>query len=461
VPDIYRMMKRQALLSGMLALVGACVVVKPGVLDAGGDDETGSNQDEGTPDEGSPDTGEEPDLPDPGPDPDPGPTDGDGCAEKLDILVVIDNSGSMGEEQTSLTGAFPSLIHGLDQAGVDWRLAVTTTDNSNIWCPEMTSSPESGRFVFSSCTTRLDDFVLGNDVDVKDLACNSVCNLEADQLEALPTTTADDPVAKPRPWLQREGGQLNLPDGIDAGEALRCLIPQGVNGCGFEQQLESMRLALARTSNANAPEGGFMRDDASLLVLLVSDETDCSVRPEHEEAVFSADGDRVFWTDPSASFPTSAVCWNAGIECSGDPSNYDDCVATNKNVMGQPSTPGQAVLFPVTRYTNTLEMIEDSKRAIDPGADVAVLAIAGVGADGTITYADVTDTDPTFQDSFGIGPGCTGPNPLDPGSPVTAVPPGRMREVAEQLSTEPFGSICGDDYEEFMLATLERFVGGC
>jgi hypothetical protein len=458
-------MKRQALLlTGTLALASACVVVKPGVLDAGEDDDTGgdpdddedSDEDDDGPDPS--DTGGTPDLPDPDPDPDP---DGDGCAQKLDILVVIDNSGSMGEEQRNMTDSFPLLVNGLDAAGVDWRLAVTTSDSGNMWCPAGTTSPEFGSFVFASCKSRLGDFLFGEDINVQDLACNNICNLDDEQLEALPTTTDDDPMAKPRPWLQREAGQLNLPVGVDAAEAIRCLVPQGINGCGFEQQLESMRSGLARTTNPNAPEAGFLRDDASLLVLLITDEVDCSVRPEFEQAVFAEDGTKAFWADPQAAFPTSAVCWNAGVECTGDPSDYDDCVPADKNVLGQPAEPPQAVLYPVSRYANTLAAIEQSKHAIDPGLDVAVLAISGVGLDGTITYADVGDTDPSFQDSFGIGPGCTAPNPLDPGEPVTAVPPVRVRAVAEALSTDPLSSICAENFDDFMLATLERFVGGC
>ncbi|HVH97667.1 MAG TPA: hypothetical protein VM869_03115 [Enhygromyxa sp.] len=458
-------MKSRALLGGLLALVGACVVQKPGVLDAGDDEDTGSEEEgDGDPDDGpvldeESDDGE-PDLPEPEPEPEPEPNDGDGCAEKLDILVVIDNSGSMGEEQRQLIDAFPLLMDGLDIAGVDWRLAFTTTDSGSMWCHPQGTTPEHGRFVFSSCQTRLGDFDFSGIVNVADLACNDVCDVSPEQLAALPTTTALDPIPEPRPWLQREAGQLNLEPGVDVGDAIRCLLPQGINGCGFEQQLESTRRALARTTNPNAPEAGFMRDDASLLVLLVTDEVDCSVQPQFEEAAFGADGDRVFWENPNASFPTSAVCWNAGVDCVGDPSGYDDCVAADKDLMGNPAAPVDAVLFSVSRYQNILTMIEQSKRSLDDGLDVAVLSIHGVGLDGTITYADVDATNPAFQENFGIGPGCTAV--LDPfGEPATAVPPVRIREVAEQLSSDPLSSICAASYDEFMLATLDRFVGSC
>src|SRR5262245_11439832 len=55
------------------------------------------------------------------------PTDpGPGC-QAIDVLFVIDNSGSMGQEQTNLIANFPAFISVLDQSGLDYRVAVTTT----------------------------------------------------------------------------------------------------------------------------------------------------------------------------------------------------------------------------------------------------------------------------------------------------------------------------------------------
>jgi hypothetical protein len=48
------------------------------------------------------------------------------CSE-MDILFVIDNSGSMGQEQTNLIANFPAFISVLDASGLNYRVAVTTT----------------------------------------------------------------------------------------------------------------------------------------------------------------------------------------------------------------------------------------------------------------------------------------------------------------------------------------------
>jgi hypothetical protein len=61
-------------------------------------------------------------------------------------------------------------------------------------------------------------------------------------------------------------------DGLAA--EFTCVATLGTGGCGFEQQLESVRRALIdRTADTNS---GFLRADTALAVVLVTDEDDCS-----------------------------------------------------------------------------------------------------------------------------------------------------------------------------------------
>lgn len=55
---------------------------------------------------------------------------------KVDILFVVDNSGSMYAEQTRMAQAFPALVNGLDIAGLDYRIAITTTDVTSSMNPQ-------------------------------------------------------------------------------------------------------------------------------------------------------------------------------------------------------------------------------------------------------------------------------------------------------------------------------------
>src|SRR5262249_36956424 len=58
-------------------------------------------------------------------------------------------------------------------------------------------------------------------------------------------------------------------------EEFTCMASVGANGCGFEHQLESVYAAL-RNKQENA---GFLRDDALLAVVFVTNEDDRSAAP--------------------------------------------------------------------------------------------------------------------------------------------------------------------------------------
>ena len=379
----------------------------------------------------------------------------------VDILFIIDNSGSMGEEQAILANNFNRFIEILEAEDVEanYRIGVTTTDNGNEWCPAGTYTPEGGKLVLSSCKTRLNDFRFNNDeVDVRDLACNDVCTLTDAELAITPTTTDFDPNPAPRPWLENIEGKKNIPAGTDTVEAFRCFGPQGVNGCGFESQLESMYLSLKRAENTMEAEYGFLRDNAILAVVFVTDEVDCSNNKSKYSEIFKQDGNKVFWSDPSASFPTSAVCWNAGVTCTGsDPSNYDTCEAVNKDVNGNENVPdSEAVLHPMSRYFGLLDGIEEQKKNYNEAQEIIVALIGGVDNQGNTFYGDVDSTDPEFQNNFGIGPGCTAPPPMGQTEPVTAVPPVRLKALVNRYTEGNMFSICNDDYSAALEAIANK-----
>ncbi|GAF87238.1 unnamed protein product, partial [marine sediment metagenome] len=278
----------------------------------------------------------------------------------------VDNSGSMGGEQTTLALSVDVLVAALEAADADYRIGITTSDSGNPWCPSGATTPEAGNLVLSSCKARINDFISNNgESDVTDIACNDICTLSPAELEIQPTTTDFDDTPSQRPWVQNLDGQTNLPPGTDVAQALRCFLPQGINGCGFESQLESMYLALVRSQDLSEANYGFIRSDAVLAVVLVSDEVDCSYNKSFGQ-IFEADGNKVFWSDPASPFPTSAVCWNAGVTCTGDPSNYASCDPANKDVDGnQGVDDADAVLHPVSRYVGLLDALEQEKQSLN------------------------------------------------------------------------------------------------
>jgi hypothetical protein len=379
----------------------------------------------------------------------------------VDILFVIDNSGSMAEEQARLARNFPAFVARLEDMGADYRIGITTTDVKHPGC-QNGATPENGNLVLRSCTETIGEGAFKwNDLDEAS-ACTDQCQLGADQLRI--EASAD---GQTHAWLESIGGDTNLPDGTAVGEAFGCFGPQGINGCGFESPLEAMKLAIdkARAENGN----GFMRDESLLSVVLVTDEADCSSNPAHED-IFTTN--TTFQNEEGVEpRRSSATCWRAGTACTGEGQPFAECHAEDYGADGTPGVTAadDAVLHPVDRYIDYLEGL----RALpgEPGDDGRPLArevlmslIAGVpeGYDSgkaEITYA-LAEAGSQQAINFGIAPGCT--NTSD-GSNSTAVPPVREREVAEAFAgadgERNVYSICQDDYSpalEQIAAQLQK-----
>jgi hypothetical protein len=372
----------------------------------------------------------------------------------VDILFVIDNSGSMGEEQANLSenfGRFVSVLEA-DDVKANYRLGITTTDDSNYWCKGAgVSAAESGQFVLSSCRSRLGDFYFSGDDTNAETACTDFCEL--DNIEIQPTTTDIDPNPKARPWLENIEGATNLPDGVTTTQALQCFGPQGINGCGFESHLESMWKALKLAQTGGQNQEGFLRDSAILSIVFVTDEADCSFNRDQQNIVFGEEGvgNQVFWSLPDAQqSPTSAVCWNAGVSCDFS-ADTDQCTAVNKDVDGNiiDGDAADAALYPLSKYSALVQQLEDDKQIINPSQEVLVSAIAGVPENypmiQQLSYAEGPDgTNPeSFQAKFGIGQGCSS-------QVAEAVPPVRLKEFAEEFlvgeDDNNLFSVCSTDY---------------
>jgi hypothetical protein len=353
----------------------------------------------------------------------------------VDILFVIDNSGSMGDEQGLLASNFPAFVDVLESQpfGASYRIGITTTD-------------AFGELRVSSCQERIDDFVYYDseeDVLIDETVDGCLASCDYEVVGTVPTSTASDGEVVSRPWIEKEGDVTNLAEGLDIGEALRCAGPQGLNGSGFEAPLEAMH-AVFGTGGASA---GFLRDEALLAVVFVTDETDCSAPYENQARMFD-DEARALWSDPSADWPTSAVCWNAGTTCEGGPGIYDDCWAVDKGYDGEETEPEDAVLHPVSRYVDSLRDTAQGKAARGGTGQVLVAVIGGVPLEypetGMMLFQD-SDM-PDFNLEYGIGPGC-GRGTEGVHSPP-GIPPVRLREFAEQFATEERNlfSICSPDY---------------
>jgi hypothetical protein len=229
----------------------------------------------------------------------------------------------------------------------DVNIMVTTTDLGHPLCspherPDY--SPARGAPIAQGCNARINRFT-GLD--------------EHNPVERLEACTSNCPVdiAPGDQFIHFGATGTNVPNDDVAG-ALGCLGPQGIDGCGYESPLEAMVQAIDPGKCWNDPKQercesdpqfanmkrGFLREDATLAVAIITDEADCSVA--HPEGFSYFTSDETYWPeDPDGDYrqPTSAVCWSAGVSCDdgdGDGS-YESCVSAENGV-----------LHPVERYVS-------------------------------------------------------------------------------------------------------------
>jgi hypothetical protein len=360
----------------------------------------------------------------------------------VDILFIIDNSGSMAEEQARLAKNFPTFIDALAGMGADYRIGITTTDVAHPGCGA-DGTPEDGALVLRSCTEAVAAGAFKNGGTDAQSACTDQCTLSAEQLALRPGADG-----KTHPWLESTRGATNLQTGVAMAEAFACYGPQGIDGCGFESPLEAMKLAIEKARGEGG--SGFMRDEALLSVVLVTDETDCSATPSTD--IFTTND--AFWNDETPRL-SSSTCWRAGVACTGAGPDFTECHAQDYSAEGEPgvSRPEDAALRPIDGYIDFLAGLRaDTADIGDTGPharDVLMSLIAGVpvGYDLGATPQVFVAAEPGSEQAltFGIAPGCIN---TEDGSNSAAVPPVREREVAEAFAdgARNVYSICQDDY---------------
>lgn len=152
--------------------------------------------------------------------------------DKMDILFVIDNSGSMGEEQDNLAANFPAFIDVLDgfEQELDYRVAVTSTGRDYD-------------FTMDGGTVQYPKSIEGDSG-----AMLQRCDMTRRWVEA------DDP---------------------DPSATFSCAAKLGIMGPGYEMPLAVIREAFDDRV-VDGTNAGFRRDDALLAIVILTDEDDCS-----------------------------------------------------------------------------------------------------------------------------------------------------------------------------------------
>ncbi|MFC1654786.1 hypothetical protein ACFL2F_03175 [Myxococcota bacterium] len=327
-------------------------------------------------------------------------------SSSIDVVFVVDNSGSMAGEQDQLGRSFQAFANVLEQKfGDTFHVAVVTVGMESQACPPcdatitkscINETQENGRFqdrkghITWTAGTPVFDFV-------QDSTCRVVTNSNADCFYD---------VAQER------------------GIAL-----VGVNGCGYERGLAPLKAALK--SLQGSYNAGFIRDDATLAVIVISDENDCGEVGDVYE--LTADGGN--------------ICYFAAKGEGPEPGNPD-----YTPMAYHPTDPEQRPyeLTPVEHYYNFLvNEVKGGREGMVKFAAIVGVTDPGDPSTTTIEYQWGTRNRWEIVDACAT-PGCTGDY-------CFAEPGTRYIQLAQMFGQNGFvDTICQNDFTQ----TMEK-LGTC
>ncbi len=234
---------------------------------SGGDDGTGPGSGADADDDDAPtDTDEAKfDTPD-GADGNSTDTTSDGC-NKVDFLFVIDNSISMGDEQTNLAVSFPQFIDTI-QADVveDWRVMVIDTDPADKWDEDLAECHDG------KCDGEDPDENCGV-ITPQDLwTCGDLPDIDA--CDAVLGAGVDHDLSEDRTACGLNQGRWFDDAQPNADMAFTCaanLYDGNSPELGMEGMLAAISPELVGPGGCNED---FLRDDAVLVVTVITDEED-------------------------------------------------------------------------------------------------------------------------------------------------------------------------------------------
>jgi hypothetical protein len=268
-------------------------------------------------------------------------------------------------------------------------------------------------------------------------------------------------------------GDGNTPPNFsgDIRDAFKCIALLGDTGCGFESQFESTYYALyyanqaysdTQTDTSNPFNGGFLRSDAVLAIVMLTNEDDCSVNGDSlllnpaVNSVMDDTGLGALW---------SYRCNEFGHLCDGQPPPHNpppaggvvlnNCVSaenegkTDDKVTDPKGNPDktQGHLWP------TVKDFSDYVRSFKTNADdILVAAIAGPVTPykviPQVNNAAMGETDPAIDHS------CTQPGS---GDPEYADPAVRIKQWVDTFgSNGVFYPICADTLNKAMVGIADK-----
>ena len=359
----------------------------------------------------------------------------------LDLLFMIDNSQSMSAMQKKLLAQLPLFMNSLQNLQVtpNLHVAVVSSDmgaksDSSIGCSPLGNQGEFFSQPEGSCLAT--------------------------------TLTAGDT------FISDVDGVSNFTDPI--ASVFQCIGFLGAAGCGFEHQLASIDRALVADGLGPVPSTnvGFLRPDAYLGIVMLTNEDDCSAPAD--TTIYSLNG-----SPQSISNPDGPV---ADYRCNGGPRGGHLCKDPHSaSASGAYATPpltppsdatgspamlpladcqdndsGSSALTPVSKFVSDIKSLKpDPDHQILVGEIIAPAAPYAVEWVPTKTSTGASENWPQVMHSCGAAGG-PGVNP-DPSTQTVADgsfgdPGVREVEFAHAFQNSVVASICDADYSQSMTA---------
>lgn len=306
----------------------------------------------------------------------------------IDILFVIDDSGSMRDKQENLKANFPAFIAVLNTitGGLpDVHIGVVSSDMGTKPDSAEGAGPQVGSIGMGGCAQS----GLGG------------------ALQTGQATTVTGSFI--RDIKQTDGSRMTNYTG-DLATVFGDLASIGDTGCGFEQHLHAMKAAL----NNNPSNTGFIRADAFLAVIFIADEDDCSMSKA-----------QLLTSDTSQLGPLQSFrCTRYGVTC--------DVGGQTEAAMNQLGRKEECHSNEQSPYMTTVKSYADFLKTLKPDAPekLIVAGILGLNIDPNDEYDentpypfDVTTRDIGGQNVTAIGPACSYQGRVGPerGDPATRI----------------------------------------
>lgn len=229
-----------------------------------------------------------------------GSSDGSSCrpaTSELDVLLAVDSSGSMTEEQAALVAELPRLARVLATGDIDDDGIQDFPAAASIHWGNITTDLGAGSYVVPTCSGAGDDAAVRASGNTSDPSCD----------------------ASYAGVLQYNAGDAGADAEVFAHD-VACVATVGSAGCGFEQPLEASLRALTLSSSStpffggglgqgDTANAGLLREDSVLAVINLTDEDDGSAISDElfnpESAVYDGNLNMRNYSHPEALQPVS------------------------------------------------------------------------------------------------------------------------------------------------------------